>query len=301
MLHTQTTIQHNNVMVDPMIRGYRLAIRIIIADAVLWVLAGIVLLPVGIHTGNPVWLPYVASLLIYIGFMSLVLLVTIIPQARYWKRQEQRRQKAARGDQNLLAAEQPVPDANTLTLPITIEQRPGRMLLLIPALVAMLAIVFAFSIVYIYPTMLMPHHPVPLSTLYAIAGVVIIVLALLGALIFFVTYYRVRQQITVTQNGILMLGVRKVHSIRWDEARLFAIDSLFGAKKVPDPFLFELSSANDIIRWNWLRKSTRRMIYLAQPAIPPAEYERQMHALNSLIAARTGLPLYDLREKRHKQ
>ena len=300
MLHTQTTTQHQSVMVDPTIHRYQTAIRLIIVDALLWILIGILLIAGYKLNNGPTWLPFVSSLLIYIGFMSLIALITMIPQGRYWKRQERRRQEAAQGAQALLAAEQPAPDANALTLPITIEQRPNRMLLLIPALIAVLAIVFAFSIVYIYPQSLSPHHSVPQSTLYAIAAVAFIALALLGGLLFFVTYYRVRQQITVTQDGILMLGVRKVHSMRWDEVLLFAIDGMYNTKKVTEPFLFELSSANEVIRWNWLRKSTRRIIFLAKPAVPRAEYERQMQALNSLIAARTGLPLYDLREKRHK-
>ena len=300
MLYTQTTTHHQSVIVDPAVHRYQTIIRLIIVDAALWILVGILLMAGYKLYNGAAWLPFVSSLLIYIGFMSLIALITIVPQARYWKRQERRRQEAARGAQNLLAAEQPVPSDSALSLPITIAQRPNRVILLIPGLVAVLAIVFAFSIVYVYPQSLSPHHPVPLSTLYAIAGVAIIAVALLGGLLFAVTYYRVRQQITVTQDGILMLGVRKVHSMRWDEARLFAIDGLNGAKKVNEPFLFELSSTNEVIRWNWLRKSTRRIIFLAKPTVPRAEYERQMHALNSLIAARTGLPLYDLREKRRK-
>jgi hypothetical protein len=49
--------------------------------------------------------------------------------------------------------------------------------------------------------------------------------------------------------------------------------------------------------WSWIRHSNLRVLFLARPALSKEEYDRQMQALLSLIVARTGLPLYDLRDK----
>src|SRR5262249_36848797 len=65
--------------------------------------------------------------------------------------------------------------------------------------------------------------------------------------------------------------------------------------KYPHPIVYELSSAHDVVRWAWMRQNNRRVIFFAQPTVSAEEYERQMQALLSLIAAKTGLPLYDLR------
>ena len=58
--------------------------------------------------------------------------------------------------------------------------------------------------------------------------------------------------------------------------------------------LDELSSATEIARWNWVQRPNRFRMSLV-PTVPLDDYHRQMQALNGLIVARTGLPLYDLR------
>ncbi len=234
-----------------------------------------------------------------LGFSSLTSIFSTTLQVRFWKRLEQRRQAAALGEQTLLAAEQPAPDVNALTLPTTIEHRPNwAVLLALPGILMVLTIIFVLVIINLLPQMLPPHRPVPSFAPFIIVVVTIFVMLLISGLLLVVMYYRVRQQITVTQDGILMFGFRKIHALRWDEVRLFAIIGLYGAKKYTQPFFFELSNANEVIRWNWIRKNTRKLIFFAKPTIPQDDYDRQMQALNSLIAAKTGLPLYDLRERK---
>ncbi len=47
--------------------------------------------------------------------------------------------------------------------------------------------------------------------------------------------------------------------------------------------------------------SNSRTLFLLRPVLPPEEYQRQVQSLLSLIVARTGLPLYDLRKDLPKQ
>jgi hypothetical protein len=116
-------------------------------------------------------------------------------------------------------------------------------------------------------------------------------------LLFGVMYFKARQHLTVTEHGLLLPGFRTVHSVSWRDAKLFAIDGLFGAKRYPHPTLFELSSPNDIVRWTWMRPGSLKVLFYARPALSQEDYNQQMQSLLSFIAARTGLPLYDLREK----
>lgn len=83
----------------------------------------------------------------------------------------------------------------------------------------------------------------------------------------------------------------KQQMIRWHEARLFAIRA---GKPGASAVRYELSSPTTVITFDrifqphwWLR---------FRPAEPFGEYHAQMDALLALISARTGLPLYDVRQ-----
>lgn len=221
--------------------------------------------------------------------------------SNYWKRLEQRRQAAARGDQRLLADEQPVADAHAYPLPLTIRQRPRMASFAILVACTLVSCLVGGGIAILFLTRMQPSpHHTSLSPLFTF--VFIGIFALLGlamALVVpIVLYTKVRQQITLTEDGLIQVGLSpKVRSIPWSEARLLAILSIYGAKKYPSPALFELSSGNEIIRWNWLRKNSMSMWYFANSRADAAEYERQMRSALSIIAAKTGLPLYDLRKE----
>ena len=69
-----------------------------------------------------------------------------------------------------------------------------------------------------------------------------------------------------------MLSFRRVHSVSWQEAKLFAIDGIFGARRYPHPTIFELSGTNDIVRWTWMRHSNLRVLFYAQPVLSEEDY-----------------------------
>jgi hypothetical protein len=281
----------DGVMVDPALAGLRTMRTVILVCIALCILSFVGLLVVsrfGLHLllstpFNPL------SLAGYITISPIMVLIRI----RFHKRFEQRRQRAAKGDASLLAVEQPAPNAMALPLSITIGQRPKwGTLLLLPGIFLALMAALAFLLIILPPN----GQALPQSNVLILAGSLLIVTLLLCGLLVAGLYAKVREQITVTEHGLIKVGLlRKVHSVSWEEARLFAIDGVYGSMKYPYPLVYELSSAHDIVRWAWMRRNNMRVIFISQPTSSAEEYERQMQALLSLIAARTGLPLYNLR------
>lgn len=134
---------------------------------------------------------------------------------RYWQQTEQRRQAAARGDQHLLADEQPQPDAQALALPITIKQSPriSSFALLLTCLFSGLLIGGIIGLLIITHALPLPGHFTPML-IYIILGVAVLFILVVGGLLTFFMYSRVRQQITLTESGLIQAGISsKVRSI----------------------------------------------------------------------------------------
>ncbi|GCE19004.1 hypothetical protein KDK_28040 [Dictyobacter kobayashii] len=111
-------------------------------------------------------------------------------------------------------------------------------------------------------------------------------------------------QLIATENGLLKKGPFRQQLMPWNEVRLFAIDSvsierngnpLFVSRHTHAPTFFELSSEKDILCWQWLRPPRWYELAMARPVMGYQVYEQQMQALLSIIVAKTGQPLYDLR------
>jgi hypothetical protein len=307
MITTNSTAQQtdsNIVKVDPLFMRMRRLRKLMIASIITMVVGMLFIAASFLVThlsGGPVVVqPLMIVAYALIGISMPFSIINTLRIERFWKRLEQRRQAAAQGEQSLLAAEQPVPNASALQLPLTIEQRPNWFgLLFMPAIMIItMLIIFVPILIFLPHLIVLPHHrPIPPIVMYIALAVPIVFILVLCGVLFGRFYYKARQQLTVTETGLIKPGFRKVQSISWREARLFAINGIYGAKKYQYPAVYELSSANEVIRWEWIR-STRRIIFFARPAVPQEEYDRQMQALLSLIAARTGLPLYDLRESK---
>ena len=289
------------VKVDPTLARLRL-LRVLLGVVMLLWIASLITDAgaFGSIAGRPV-LPDVLLLdLSSLGVAFAVFIFAGLLLTSFWKRLERRRQAAARGDTSLLAAEQPVPDVHAFPLPLTIGQRPNwsTFLLLLGPVVALTVI--AAIVLLLYLPLVLP--PVPggsasQSLLFIVIGIFVLWMLLSCGLLFGLLSARVREQITVTEHGLIKVGLLgKAQSVSWQEARLFAINGIFGAKKYPYPAIYEVSSAQDIVRWAWIRRNNVRVLFFARPTVALEEYERQMQALLSFIAARTGLPLYDLRE-----
>lgn len=213
-----------------------------------------------------------------------------IAQERYWKRIEQRRFAAVQGDRTLLAAEQPMPSASSLPLPITTTLHYSKEFWLIRtgALVLMaLLLAVAFTWFNNGPLLFTSNR----LLFFLMSFLIVVVLTLVALLALSLTPVW-RQQIEVTERGLTARFDRRVSSIAWDEARLFALYRTFGAQKSGAAITYELSGAWSIVRWTWVRDKS--YFVGLEPMIPFDEHYVQMQALQTLVVAKTGLVLYDL-------
>ena len=231
-----------------------------------------------------------SSIVPFLCFISSF--ISNIWQKRYWEQIEQRRFAAVRGNRALLAVEQPVANAFALQLPCTLKSRPGKGGILF---IIVISLIFALLLVglpawlnnnFLFFSANRLHN---FLILFAIVAFVMIILLLA---LFFSPMGT--QKIIVTEEDLSIRAGGRESTMRWEDARLFAMYNAFGARKSGSVITYELSSAKDIVRWTQVLRRSRFNMRLV-PTIPLDEYNRQMQALNALIVARTGLPLSDLR------
>lgn len=96
--------------------------------------------------------------------------------------------------------------------------------------------------------------------------------------------------IRATEDG-LTIRSSESRTMRWEDARVFAL--VDGFRRPGSTSTYMLSSGKSAIRWTRLART--RWYSVIVPIISDEEYQRQMDALQSYIAARTDLPLLDLR------
>jgi hypothetical protein len=212
-------------------------------------------------------------------------------QWRYWKGIEQRRFAAVHGERTLLAAEQPIPNPTSMRLPVTIKLRYHKeFMLLMTGAALLMSLLFAGTFTFLDTGYLL-FTP---NRLLFFLVIFIIFAAFLLALLFALFLSRLgRQQVEVTESGLTARFGGRTATVMWGEVRLFAKYATFGARESGAAMTFELSSATDIVRWTWVwRKSYLIGLW---PAIAHDEYNMQMQALLSVVEAKTGLALYDLR------
>ena len=271
------TVNRNMVKASPVSRVFSFLILLWLC----WLVLGIV--EVVLSRGRTI------TGFVFIVCGSLMILLYFLQRLRPNKF-EQRRQRAASGDQSLLAQEQVIPDATALALPTIIKLCPRwHSIFLLTAIVFVLLV-----LILVVPVMLIDGGLRALSShqfliFLAIDSPVVLIPTLLVPLLFLLGR---KNRIEVSESGLTTRSVQGVHYVPWNEAQLFAI--YFG-KNGRSAMIYELSSAKDIVHWTWLRKYSK---FSAQvPCIPVDEYNRQMLGLLSFIAAKTRLPLYDLRQR----
>lgn len=228
------------------------------------------------------------SFLLYILFAVVGTGWIVIAQERFWHKQNQRRQQAARGEQSLIASFQAAPDATAISLPTTIIQRTVKdwTIYLIIAALLLLAL-FAFLI---YQLILQSTFADKLLTLFMFVFIIGIFANYLVAPV-----VRGYQRLTVDESGIsVQVGFGRIHRMCWEDARLFAASTGYRSSSSIKQFptFYELSNANEVVRWRWVR--TRGFIAI-EPTLRIDEYDRQMQAVLSFVAAKTKLTLYDVR------
>ena len=200
---------------------------------------------------------------------------------RHWERTawlDVQRQAAARGVgrilpvQGELRAEEP----RTLEPPATLIHhmawRSGPNIVTFAALLALTQLGFA-------GLLLSAAHDRQSVTLADGTGIEAILIGFL-AVIFLGLYFSWRQRIEVTDVGLTVRRLGRSHTIRWADARLFALVDLS---------TYELRGERGGVRWVRARDTSAY-----RPTIPFAEYQRRMDGLLLLADERTRLPMYDL-------
>jgi hypothetical protein len=199
--------------------------------------------------------------------------------AWYFFRLERRRQAAARGmiAHTLLATEQPFPPAGPLALPEMIGIRAKWTLKLIawPGI--------ALNVIAVSASEAVDHG------IWSVRFFLTLLAALAtGGLFAHLLAGEMQIEVTGDQLTVRVAGIEE-RIVPWEQARLFAITRGRHAT-----VSYELASSQASAPWVWVRPGTFSA-RLFEPTIPQEEYDHQMEALLALVAAKTRLPLYDLR------
>ncbi len=110
-----------------------------------------------------------------------------------------------------------------------------------------------------------------------------------------------RQRLIATQDGLICYRGLRFSYIPWQEASLFAV-----IEEQRDTLVYELSSSTSIIRWSSKPAWNYADIFpaatigtaplgLIQAENSTEQYQWQVRQLTAMVAAGTGLPLYDVR------
>ena len=215
------------------------------------------------------------------GSLLLLLLIYLVTQFSRWRRMNRRRQAAASSDQSLvpLASMQLTPDEQALPVPFTLRLKVNWH---VPVgLIVFFYMLFSSGILFLIQGRNWLHFLENDWTNYNIEALVIIsIYTLVGPLL-------KRPKVQVSRNA-LMIGLSTFY---WSDAKLFAVR---GRGRPGDPARqFELSGVKEALVWEYLRPNPWWSPY--KPPMPCDDYEQQMAHLLEFIAAKTNLPLYDVR------
>ncbi|HXR65761.1 MAG TPA: hypothetical protein VN729_07555 [Ktedonobacteraceae bacterium] len=209
-----------------------------------------------------------------------------------WKSLEAKRQAAVREDERLLAFEQPAANAEALQVPVTIVSRFSRTMLLVFGLPLTLLAVIAGNGFFLLGDL--SRESFSFASLWP--WLLAITIAIMGIMALqFVVLWRQRTTVIVCQDCI---QTRRPNGhmdllLYWRDARLFACYRQPYRWSKGWVITYELASSYQVVRWKWVQKNDPLRID-QQPILSYEEHQAQMRALCSLVAAKTGLPLYDL-------
>jgi hypothetical protein len=267
-------------IVRPLVNGRVLAIVAIFSAAVAILLFGLSYWLASSDFGSGPGSPGILGQGLLLAFAVICVLLAIWSTWGAWfmLRLERRRQAAARGSSatTRLATEQLSPRTVPLALPVVIGIKAKWTLKLIAwPWVALLVIGASASEA-------LDHGVWDIRFFLALLGA-------LGTGVFFSHLFTGERQIEVTDDQLTVRVGGLEETVPWEEARLFAITS--GRHATVN---YELSSSQARAPWTWVRPDTFSA-RLFEPTISQYEYDCQMEALLALVAAKTGLPLHDLR------
>ncbi len=231
-------------------------------------------------SANLWWFPA----LIVLFFLAIQLSAA---QEGFLRRVELRRQAAFRSDEHFLAAEQPETNANALKLPITFRLRLNN-LPLISAFAAPVLLIFA---IWLLDRWLTRAPDIATLTFWIFSSIFVVALLVIFLTLYWLLSTEFTQVIEVSDEGLRTHYKGQDTHIRWSDARLFARHGVFGDAHGHRTFTYELSGSDIVVKWS----VHKNRMGFSKTDVPFEEYRKRMIALNEVIAARTGLQLYDLR------
>ena len=285
-----------NIKPDPRAAQYRQFRWIYVLNSILMLFYAFVQL--ASHGFNFATLPLVNKIYCIFMFIFAILIFVLFSfQRRLFQRLELRRQAAVRGDMNLLADPQPVPDAHAVQLPFTINavpRTPTRPIVVFSLVFVLIIALMVGVITGLIVSSRAGHPSVVHISILLLVAIIVFAVVISVVLVVALRHYMYKQKIIFTEHGLMQLGSSsQVHSIPWRDARLFARDAPSGIGQIKNkalPSTFQIASENEVVQWYWVH-------YKPPFGLSLAEYNRQMQSLLSLIADHSGLPLYDLNKQ----
>jgi hypothetical protein len=194
------------------------------------------------------------------------------------------------------AANRPTPNEAALTLPATIRLRIRWPVALMWHALFLLVVMVVASGISVSGAVLQPRltGETPTSPFVLISMAVLIGGLCIMAVAVAILFLPVRlKTIHIAEEGLAETQVRlgRVNAVTWKNARVFPL--VEGGRRPGASATYMLSSGRRAVRWKY--RSRTRWYSISAPMTSDDEYQRQMDALLSYIAARTHLPLLDLR------
>jgi hypothetical protein len=189
-----------------------------------------------------------------------------------------------------LAQPQPVPLAAAHTLPVSVRAKTNRQRILLE-----LAPVIALLVVIIANLFLWRN------SILSIASVVVSMWLVFGQPWTYLGKPRLDiapiMQVTVAENHLIVTRGRPklggtTSIVPWGDTRLF---SVIGQREERPMVLRYAPEGNGVTAEWWMYTRSPRWFDVARLDMPYEEYDRRMREILSLVSAKTGLPLLDLR------
>lgn len=241
------------------------------------------------------------TLLILLLIFVLLAVFAIILLWYIARRIDKQRERALQADTRVLAAEQPVPNAQALSLPATIELRVSTKYFLLLSVAIIIGMVLTIlAVPFFFPGIfsLLTPHPQGTHVLHiGLAGFIAIMLvaAIIALVAMFVAFRTTAKYVYhITEQGINTTYNKITIQLNWDQARLFTVN---GTWKRGLPKTYALSNDETLVSWMWVPHRPF-FLYQFRPTVPYDEYKRQMQGLLELVEAKTHLPLYDITMQR---
>lgn len=276
------------------------------------------------------WFIFICEGLVLLNLLFQVILSMVVGRPEYWlfgwliffvlflififfvlkrkhQRTEERRERAASGSPDLLAQPQPIPDAQATSLPTKIELHMSikHLLEFMSAFYVLIAMIMSVTLIILIQTGPKENTPQPgVPTIYissiAIIGIIwgiLFVICLFNFLVTLLLRSLFEQEITLDEQGVTTKFYRKTIQIPWNEVQSFA---MWGNAKHFSTIQFEITSNHDVARWFQIGAPRKVLTWLTmlKPNMPYEEYRTKMAAIQQVIVARTGKPLYDLRDEK---